>query len=87
MDKPRASRVSKKQDNLFWAVINIDVFVIKFVELERGGDLTIESTMRWDRSRIYDSRDLSAPKHLRDAARRQAYAIRRDQRQEKVLVK
>jgi len=87
LDKPKASKVSSKDDKLFWAVIEIDVYIIRFTELERGGSLFPESKGRWDMSRICNSSYLYVPDHLYKAAKNQAYAIRRDQRQEKVLTR
>lgn len=80
MDKPHAYKVSKKEESLFWAVIDIDIFRLKFRELERFGKLELEYKARMDGKDLNDPSDLSVPDHLYTAAKEQAYAIRKDQR-------
>lgn len=87
MDKPRVLKISNKRDGLFWVVIEIEVYIIRFTELKRGGSLFPEYKGRWDISRMCRSSDFYVPDPLYQAAQEQAYAARRDQRQEKVLTR
>jgi len=81
LETPIAYKVSDKNDKLFWATIDIGIFRIRFTETKRGGDLVLEYKARMDGARLYDSSKLYVSKDLYDAAKEQAYAIRRDQRE------